>query len=90
MYPQGDRSAPPSGRMPAGGFYFDAIVHQQHFNEDHLDPLDNTEEFQLISEAELEYSSRKLNGFSPEPIKPSWVISAGQALAISHWSRPSN
>ncbi len=55
MYPQGDRSAPPSGRMPAGGFYFDAIVHQQHFNEDHLDPLDNTEEFQLISEAELEY-----------------------------------
>ncbi len=55
MYPQGDRSAPPSGRIPAGGFYFDAIVHQQHFNEDHLDPLDNTEEFQLISEAELEY-----------------------------------
>ena len=55
MYPQGDWSAPPSGRMPAGGFYFDAIVRQQHFNEEQLDPLDNTEEFQLISEAELDY-----------------------------------
>src|ERR1035441_6972997 len=26
MYPEGDRSAPPSGRMPKGGFYFDSIV----------------------------------------------------------------
>ena len=59
MYPQGDRSAPPSGRMPAGGFYFDAIVRQAHFDEDHLDPVDNTEEFQPISEAELDYYERE-------------------------------
>ena len=59
MYPEGDRSAPPSGRMPSGGFYFDAIVRQEHFDEDHLDPLDNTEEFQLISEAELAYYERE-------------------------------
>ena len=26
MYPEGDRSAPPSGRMPRGGYYFDAIT----------------------------------------------------------------
>ena len=59
MYPEGDRSAPPSGRMPAGGFYFDAIVRQEHFDEDHLDPLDNTEEFQPISEAELDFYERE-------------------------------
>ncbi|MCL5669725.1 MAG: methyltransferase, partial [Acidobacteria bacterium] len=28
MYPEGDKSAPPSGRMPQGGFYFDTIVRQ--------------------------------------------------------------
>lgn len=55
MYPKGDRSAAPSGRMPDGGFYFDAIIRQEHFDEDHLDPLDNTEEFQPITEAELAY-----------------------------------
>ena len=59
MYPVGNRSAPPSGRMPSGGFYFDAIVRQEHFDEDHLDPLDNTEEFQLVSEMELDYYERE-------------------------------
>jgi hypothetical protein len=30
QYPQGDKSQPPSARMPKGGFYFDAIVRQSH------------------------------------------------------------
>ena len=28
LYPEGDRSVPPSARMPQGGFYFDAIIRQ--------------------------------------------------------------
>jgi len=28
MYPEGDRSAPPSGRTPAGGIYFDSLIRQ--------------------------------------------------------------
>ena len=28
LYPEGDRSAPPSGRMPKGGWFFDSIVRQ--------------------------------------------------------------
>jgi len=28
MYPEGDKSVPPSGRMPKGGFYFDSIIRQ--------------------------------------------------------------
>jgi hypothetical protein len=55
MYPEGDRSAPPSGRMPAGGYYFDGIVRQPPIDEAHLDFHDNLEEFTLISEEDLEY-----------------------------------
>ena len=45
QYPEGDRKAPPSGRMPAGGFYHDAIIRQDPIDDAHLDPNDNTEEF---------------------------------------------
>lgn len=60
MYPEGDRSAPPSGRMPAGGFYFDAIIRQPPINEDQLDPNDNLEEFTPISPADLEWFASEL------------------------------
>jgi hypothetical protein len=55
MYPEGDKSAPPSGRMPAGGYYFDTIVRQPPIDEDNLRIEDNLEEFVPISEAELEH-----------------------------------
>ena len=55
MYPQGDKSAQPSGRMPAGGFYFDAIVRQPEIDDAHLDPADNLEEFGPVSEETLDY-----------------------------------
>ena len=38
MYPEGDRSAPPSGRMPKGGFYFDTIVRQPPIDDDQSRP----------------------------------------------------
>jgi len=46
MYPEGDRSVRPSGRMPKGGYYFDTIVRQGPLREEDLDPADNSEEFQ--------------------------------------------
>lgn len=55
MYPQGDKSAQPSGRMPYGGFYFDAIVRQPDFDETQLDPAHNLEEFSFASEEDLAY-----------------------------------
>ena len=58
MYPQGDRSAPPSGRMPKGGFYFDTIVRQDPVDDDNLNVEDNLEEFGPISEDELEHLAR--------------------------------
>ncbi len=44
MYPEGDKSAPPSGRMPFGGYYFDTIVRQPPIDEDKMNVEDNLEE----------------------------------------------
>lgn len=38
LYPGGDRSASPSGRMPQGGYYFDSIIRQKPLDEENLDP----------------------------------------------------
>lgn len=55
QWPGGDRSVPPSGRMPEGGSFFDAIVRQEPLDEAKLDPADNTEEFKRQPESELTY-----------------------------------
>ncbi len=55
MYPGGDKTAPPSGRMPHGGWYFDAIIRQPPINEATLRVEDNLEEFQPISDEELSH-----------------------------------
>jgi hypothetical protein len=59
MYPEGDKSAPPSGRMPKGGFYFDSIIRQPPIDDDNLNVEDNLEEFGLISDEELEHFRRE-------------------------------
>lgn len=53
QYPENDRSVPPSAKMPADGYFFDAIIRQHELDEDNLDPADNLEEFSIISEDEL-------------------------------------
>src|SRR5579884_807733 len=53
IYPQGDTSAAPSGRMPKGGFFFDAIIRQQPIDEDKLNPEDNLEEFAPIADEDV-------------------------------------
>jgi hypothetical protein len=71
MYPEGDRSVPPSGRMPKGGFYFDSVPRQQPIDENRLDPQDNLEEFGPVSDADLEYfaaEARRLRGASERAI----------------------
>jgi hypothetical protein len=59
MYPQGDKSAPPSGRMPQGGWYFDAIVRQPPIDDDKLNVDDNLEEFGPISDEGLNYFTQE-------------------------------
>ena len=55
MYPEGDKSAPPSGRMPKGGWYFDTIVRQPEIDDNLLDVQDNLQEFGPISDADLNH-----------------------------------
>lgn len=55
MYPEGDRSAPPSGRMPHGGYYFDTIVRQDPIDDDRLDVEDNLQEFGPVSDEDLDH-----------------------------------
>jgi hypothetical protein len=55
MYPENDRSVPPSGRMPKGGYYFDSTHRQEPIDDDKLDPKDNLEEFGPVSDDELQY-----------------------------------
>jgi hypothetical protein len=59
MYPEGDKSVPPSGRMPKGGFYFDSVPRQLPLDEDHLKLEDNLEEFAPISAEDLAYLERE-------------------------------
>ena len=55
MYPDGDHAAPPSGKMPEDGYYFDTLIRQPPIDDDHLDPVDNLEEFGPISADDLAY-----------------------------------
>ena len=58
QWPCNDRSVPPSGRMPAGGHFFDAIIRQAPVDDEKLNPADNTEEFQPVLDSELEHYCR--------------------------------
>ena len=51
----GDTTLPPAGHLPAGGYYFDAVISAEPVDEDDLDPDDNLEEFRLLSEADIAY-----------------------------------
>jgi hypothetical protein len=59
IYPEGDVSAPPSGRMPKGYYFFDTLIRQPPIDEDRLDPADNLEEFGLFSDADAAWYRRR-------------------------------
>jgi hypothetical protein len=54
IHPEGDLGAPPSGRMPKDGYFFDAIIRQEPIVEEKLDVQDNLEEFQPLTDADIE------------------------------------
>lgn len=55
IFPEGDTTASPAGRMPKTGYFFDSIIRQPPIDDERLDPDDNLEEFTLLSEADLAY-----------------------------------
>ncbi|HWQ53410.1 MAG TPA: uroporphyrinogen decarboxylase family protein [Bryobacteraceae bacterium] len=55
VYPEGDLSAPPSGKMPRGGYFCDTIVRQPPIDDATLNVEENLEEFTPMSEDQLEH-----------------------------------
>jgi uroporphyrinogen-III decarboxylase len=55
LYPEGDTGAPPSGRMPKEGYFFDAIIRQEPIDDNALNPEDNFEEFKPVAEQDIQW-----------------------------------
>lgn len=60
IHPEGDLQAPPSGKMPKASYFFDALIRQNPIDESTLDPEDNLEEFNLVTEDDLAYWAGKI------------------------------
>jgi len=54
IYPDGDRTAPPSGRMPKGFHFFDTIIRQEPLDDETLRLEDNLEEFEPLGDRDLD------------------------------------
>jgi hypothetical protein len=61
LYPCGDRSCAPSGRMPEGSAFFDAIERSPEFDEDDYNVEDNLEENGEISQQELNWLKKRMD-----------------------------
>ena len=53
IYPEGDLSATPSGRMPKGFHFFDTIIRQHPIDDEHLNVEDNLEEFKPLTNEDV-------------------------------------
>jgi uroporphyrinogen-III decarboxylase len=80
MYPEGDTSVPPSGHMPQGGYFFDAVVRQEPLDEARLDPADNLEEFGPLSDADLAYYRDRKAWLEARPACGTILIVPGTAF----------
>ena len=55
IYPEGDTSVAPCGKMPVEGFFFDALIRQKPINDSDFNVDDNLEEFTPLSERDLNH-----------------------------------
>jgi len=55
LYPEGDTSIPPSGKMPKKAYFADAIIRQHPVDDSKLDVEDNLEEFEVFSQEDIEH-----------------------------------
>ena len=55
IHPQGDTSVKACAKMPASGYFFDAISRQEPVNDAYLRVEDNLEEFGLLSDQDIAY-----------------------------------
>jgi len=58
MYPEGDTSEPPCAWMPKDCYFFDALNRQQPIDDSRLNPADNCEEMEVISDEGVQHFAR--------------------------------
>jgi len=64
LYPKGDTSAPPSAKMPKGGYYFDGIVRQEVIDETRLDPEEWVkDQYSVYTDEDLQYLEQTAEDF---------------------------
>ena len=80
IYPEGDTTVAPSGRMPKGGYFCDAIIRQEPIDEDALDPADNCEEFAEFGPDDLAFYRRRRRWFEQRREFGSIVVIPGTAF----------
>ena len=59
IFPTGDTTARPSGKMPESSVYFDSIIRQEPFTEEDLNPEQNLQEFGPLSEVDIDHYRRE-------------------------------
>ncbi len=92
MYPEGDKSAEPSGMMPAGGFYFDSLIHQEPIDDANLNVAANTAEFGPYDPADLAHFAREAERLYTETDKAIFAVMSGSgfgdiALVPAMWMK---
>ncbi|MCP5518720.1 MAG: methyltransferase [Verrucomicrobiales bacterium] len=80
MHPEGDTTVAPSGHMPDGGYFFDAVIRQDPVDDDRLDPADNTEEFGLFTAEDLAFYEAKKRWFTERADLGSILVIPGTAF----------
>ncbi|MBI5833791.1 MAG: methyltransferase [Armatimonadetes bacterium] len=80
MYPQGDQTAPASGHMPRGQYFFDTLIRQEPIIEEALDPADNTEEFGLLSEADIAHWEARADWYDQHADAGCVLVAPGAAF----------
>jgi hypothetical protein len=80
MYPEGDTSVAPSGHMPEGGYFFDAIVRQEPIDDAKLRVEDNLEEFAPLSAEDLEYYRAKVSWLEERSDRGTILVIPGSAF----------
>lgn len=63
MFPEGDTSVPPCAKMPASGYFFDSIRRQEPIVDEQLNPLDNCEEFGILSEEDIAHFKSRVEDY---------------------------
>lgn len=80
MYPEGDVNATPSARMPKDSYFFDSINRQEPVDEEKLDPMDNCEEFSVLSDEDMAHFKREVTRYYKETEYGIYVTLPGAAF----------